>query len=656
MLNLPLRRLIANDVAAMAMARTGSDRPPAALDQLTRYSDGIPMLVEGLLAAEPDFRSHDGSVAVPAVFLDLVVQRLDRLDASTRDLVRIGAVLGRHRDWPLVAQISGLDEAALAAAVRAADDAHLLVLAGSTSPPRWRNAMTRAAILATMLPPEITALARRCADAVIRDPMPDDQLELAAHLATLAGRRDEAVRIMLTQARLSVDAGALPAAEATLRRAEPLADRSAELHAEVVIELVRVLALAGRPEDAIDAAGDQLAAAAGPQRTALCLNLARAAVTAGRYSDADRYLALAPAAADPRVDALCAHIAMGRGEWDDAARLAETAAAEAERRGMPEAACEALEIVGRYQRRRDPHASAEAFLRSERLATAAGLATWRIRACSQLAGDDLFLRGRRERLDDARRLAVDAGMPAVVTALDLQLGQWMLAREGFAASREQFRGCAESARRLRLDGTRAKAMMYVAAGRLFADEMDDLDARLDEAMALAPHDVDLMAWFDGLRGFAAWLDGDLGTATTLFGEAVAALRGNESASPTALWGMWAMLRGLVDPTDGAPRAELAGSDLVVHPNNLAALHYAGRWPPQPTVGRRTPGASSVRATPRPPATPTGSTSCTACSPSTPPGSATASPRSGCAARLPSSATPVRCGCAVAAGRSCAGSG
>jgi hypothetical protein len=152
------------------------------------------------------------------------------------------AVLGGGIDWELLPLAGGWSEEEVAGALRAAVDAHLLVLdRDAPGGLRWRHALTRDAVLGRLLPPERAALARRAVAALDAGALAGDRAGLAIELHVLAGAGPEAARLLLAVARQAVDAGALRSAEDGLQRAIGLSGRDKVLSAELSVELVRVL-------------------------------------------------------------------------------------------------------------------------------------------------------------------------------------------------------------------------------------------------------------------------------------------------------------------------------------------------------------------------------------------------------------------------------
>ena len=377
-------------------------------------SDGLPLLVEEVVDALERGAADPG---VPPTVAELTRWRMNALPGPAREILHTAAVLG-DLDWQLLPAASGCSEDEVAVALRAAVDASLLVVDPSTKIGlRWRHALTREAVLDQLLAPERAMIARRAVTALEAGVPAGDRWLLIADLNALCGRGAHAAQALLIAASEAADAGALGSAEAFLRRA---ADLAPDDH-DVLLELVRVLALAGRTEDAT-AIGSRLANVIDGERlTMLCVHLARAAVAAGRWVDAARFLEPVATSADRRVDAVRAHVALGEQDPVRAVDFARRAAADSRRAGHPEAVCEALEVLGRVLRIEDPAGSEAAFDEAERCAAEHGLTVWRIRALSELSANDMLRTGRMDRLQETRRLAMNAGMLATVAVLDVQL-------------------------------------------------------------------------------------------------------------------------------------------------------------------------------------------------------------------------------------------
>ncbi|HXV92615.1 MAG TPA: helix-turn-helix transcriptional regulator, partial [Pseudonocardia sp.] len=394
-----------------------------------------------------------------------------------------------------------------------------------------------------------------------------------AELHARGGRPARAAALLLEEARDAVAAGALATAHEILDRAVVLGAGNPGLLVAIAVERIGAFALATRTEEAIAAADGALPTATGRDRIAVAVAAARACVAGQRFDEAERHLALVGDPDDPRVRALAAHVALNADDLDGALALAKGAVAAAEETGPPEVVCEALEVVGRALRRRDPAASTAAFERAARVADRHGLTPWRIRALAELGATELFGAVPTGRLAEARALALDAGMLGTATALDLQAAVLAVGGEGMVAAMSRAERCADRARRLGLTGIRAHALMLVARGRVYAGRTGEVDALLDEVDRLVPSPLYRSARFHD-RAIDAWLGGDDERAVRELDECIALQRALPAAPPAPVWGEWLLLRTVLDPADGGPRAELRGSDVLVQAVNRAALAYA----------------------------------------------------------------------------------
>src|SRR4029453_12324733 len=114
-----LGRLDGDEVERMAAACLRTVAVPAQVtEQLQASADGVPLLVEELLAAWVGSGAlvRDGTrwsvrryiaPVVPLTFADSVRRRLDALDGPGRQVLRAAALLGRPLDWTLLAGVDG---------------------------------------------------------------------------------------------------------------------------------------------------------------------------------------------------------------------------------------------------------------------------------------------------------------------------------------------------------------------------------------------------------------------------------------------------------------------------------------------------------------------------------------------------------------------
>jgi DNA-binding CsgD family transcriptional regulator len=563
-----LSRLGAADVAALVASRAAGPLPDELLRQLVQRSDGLPLLVEELLAGLAGQAGNGGGTpgaggapAVPPSLAGLVAGRLDRLDPAARRVVRAAAVLGADPDWALLAGVTGAPEAFVLDALDAAATAGLLVADGDRL--RWRHALTRDAVLAAVLPPERAAVARRAAAALVDRGGPDDDA-LAAELLTAAGERAAAAEVLLRLARRDLS-------RAALRSALDLLTRAAATGAAppgVAVERVRALTLVGDVPAAIEVGTAALAGVTGDAHAELCLQLARAAVVGSRWAQARTWLERAGRPDDPRSLVLAADAALGFGQLAETARLGAAAVARAERTGPPELLCEALAVVGRSAYFADPAAADAAFRRAAQVAAEHGLTAQRVDALVGCGTLELLDGHAAPALWAARELALDAGMLARAAGVDLVLLDPLWAGPGPAAAEPYAREAADFYTRLRIPAGRAVAEAAVAGclagqGRP-AGDLPARDGIPPEAAAAA-----------GLaRAFGPLLAGDVSAAARLLDDGMAGLLAHDPAPPMMTWGLWVLLRTAAGDRDAEARERLRGHPAAARPVNRGALAYA----------------------------------------------------------------------------------
>jgi len=582
LLRVPLTRLDPEGVRRVATAYAGAPLPVPVVDFLIGAAEGLPFLVEELLSSLAESGAvADGAVAdnagqarrgtlaveVPRTLAELVHRRLARLAPEPRQVVEAAAVIGRSVDWGLLGPVTGLDEHVVVAALRAAVAAYLMEPEHDRFV--WRHALMREAVLARLLPPERAVLARRAAEVLH---LADNELTspdavLIAELYAQGGDGRLAAQVLVRSARHAIAAGAP-------HSAAELLDRAAELGGGTIaaVERARMLTFTGQAAQALDVAAPALLGARGEERFELLLSLARAAVATGRWTEAEDYLRRTGRAGDPRVDAIAADAAFGAGRVDQAAALAQAAAAAARENRLAEAGCEALAVVARCAGLPDARAAAEAFRQAADLAEEHSLVPWRIRALLGLGTIELQS-GKTTVLEQVRDLALDAGMLAEVAATDLLLADACACTDGPVAALERSERSAALARQVRLEQTAAMAAAQCAEAHAVAGRHDDMRAMLSLASGtnVAP---DVAAAASSALALAAIGDRDLPRARSLLDDSVEKMRGHASAAPLRSWGLWALIRTVLGDRDGTARDLLRHSPVVARNVNGGALQYA----------------------------------------------------------------------------------
>ena len=232
----------------------------------------------------------------------------------------------------------------------------------------------------------------------------------------------------------------------------------------MIAEQVTVLTLVGRAADALALGAAELDGLHGDAHAELCLQLARTAVTAGAWADAEAYVARAGRPSDPRSLVLRADAAFGAGRATDAGEFAAAAIARAEEaadehraRGTADGAaqaaaalCEALGVAGRLAWGTDLDVTEALARRAAQVAGEHGLVPWRVTALFQLGMMATLRAHDTAPLLQARELALDAGMLGQVAAIDYVRADYTWWVDGPAAALPAARASVELTRALRL--------------------------------------------------------------------------------------------------------------------------------------------------------------------------------------------------------------
>lgn len=552
-----LRRFGDVDVAEMLESCLGTVEASPELMALAARADGVPFLVEELLAVAVASGAlvHSGTSwtlsravdhVVPMTFVDSVRRRLVALGDEARTVLAAAAILGRRFDWDLLPTVTGLDEGAVVAALHAAVDTQIVAVDQDAF--RFRHALSRDAVLAELLPPERARLSARVLEAIeqANPGLPGHWCELAADVAEGAGDRSRAAALLLEAGRRALDGGALTTAETTLERARVLAPSRDAVAVDVEECLATVLALAGKRDRAVEVGESLLAqlgsgAAVAHRRAEAHLRLARAEVAGTRWAEADERLARASAeAADPadeglraRIDVVAAQVAIMR-RPENAVVLARGALDVAERLDLPEVACEALEVIGRFERQRDLDAAEAVFARAYEIADGHGRAVWRLRALHELGTIDLLRGGGVERFEQARELALALGALSTVAVLDVQISAALAIGNDPEPSLAVARRATELARRYRLGAPLAAALAFEAVAHARAGRRTELERCLAEASEHGDSDFEVIAEF--ARVLLAFVEEDRAAARRHLERAAVALpqaSGDQATGPAA---------------------------------------------------------------------------------------------------------------------------
>ncbi|TDC13422.1 helix-turn-helix transcriptional regulator [Streptomyces sp. 8K308] len=288
-----LSRLSDAEVAAQMAGITGGTPEPALARSVFERSEGNPFFVEELTANGGAGRGLSESLR------DLLLVRVEALPEVVQELLRVVAEAGSSVEHALLAEVAGLPEPELLAALRAAVGTYLLVPTEDGDGYRFRHALMREAVVDDLLPGERARLNRRFAEALEAErglvPAGERAARLASYwfhagdgakalpavlaAATAAGRRYAyAEQLRLLERALELWDSAPEPVLAGLRPVEPIwaypdaeapgrAVDQPDLLAEATMAAVlaeekdRVLALSRRALRVLDARADPLRAA-----------------------------------------------------------------------------------------------------------------------------------------------------------------------------------------------------------------------------------------------------------------------------------------------------------------------------------------------------------------------------------------------------------
>src|SRR6266571_3889678 len=605
-----VRRLPDADISRMAAACLDQETVPEQIEgRLLASCDGLPFAVEEILAAAVSSGElmRAGSrwladdrvkTAVPVSIAESVRHRLARLGQPVVDVVVAAAVLGRQFDWTLLPGMLNATEQDVLNALWRAHEAQLVEPCPDLPAFRFRHSLTRDAIMSDTLPP---ILARRaaCAAAEVEAAhpgLPGSWCELAAELHETAGEPTRAAALVLEAGRRSLQQGALISADASLSRARAVLTSTQspdpQLLAHIDDALVRVHMLAGDCDRLVPTAERLLAeldvvGTCAKGKAEIRLRVARTLSEGDRLILAEQEVAAARALAagtpDPTLggwaDAVAARCAIDAGDADRALALARSALASAEEAGLTvsnaEAACEALDVIGRCERVRDTGAARAAFQRAFVVSSQHDLPVRRIQAMHQLGTIEMLEGAGPGRLSEARSLAVDAGAVSMAAVLDLQLANAVSLSTDLDEALQAAERSERAARRLKMRRVEAMAVGAQACIAATRNDMRTAESLAERAERIGSGDKSVQAttWGDA-RVTAAIVSNNLRAALEASVIGVEHARQEPLSAPALAWGYWALLEAVAGTGgyEALRQAKQAGAE-VAHWNR-GCLAYA----------------------------------------------------------------------------------
>lgn len=232
---LTLERLTAAETAAMVRAITGTAGMPDDLAaRIAERSDGVPLFVEELtrmaldhagfaagLRLAPAAAEQGGAATIPDTLRGLLTARLDHL-RSAKPVAQLASVLGREFSVALLKRVSGLDDAALHAALDELVAAELLYeRAADAHEYAFKHVLVQDAAYRSLLKPRRREYHRRAAEVLVESfpELVESHPELAAHHWGAAGLADRASGLWHQAGEKALAAAADVEAAEHLRRA-----------------------------------------------------------------------------------------------------------------------------------------------------------------------------------------------------------------------------------------------------------------------------------------------------------------------------------------------------------------------------------------------------------------------------------------------------
>ncbi len=372
----PLRRQVAEwsrlrGVARMALSPLADDAvrrlvgelvpgglPEPELAEIVARAEGNAFFVEELTsaAAEP-------GTWVPADLADVLLVRLDRLDAQARQVVRTASVSGRRVSHDMLAAASGLNEAELDVGLRQAVEMNVLV--AERGGYAFRHALLGEAVYDDLLPGERIRLHTAYVAALRDGTAVGTAAELARH-ARLAMDRDTAFTASVRAGNEASNVGGPDEAAYHYQQAlELVADggsgRGVGEHgidlSKLVANTAEALTASGDPERAVAVIEEQLAAlpddASASWRarmlSALAVAMSMTELDVDMAAISSRAVALAPEGESglrARVLAVHARILSADGRFEEAQTVGVDALELAERLDLSDLVADAITTLG----------------------------------------------------------------------------------------------------------------------------------------------------------------------------------------------------------------------------------------------------------------------------------------------------------------------
>jgi DNA-binding CsgD family transcriptional regulator/tetratricopeptide (TPR) repeat protein len=195
------------DVAQLLTIVLGRPPAPEVVDAIFRRSEGNPFFVEELAVAGHGVAGDE----LPPLLRDVLTSRVEQLAPATQSVLRVAAVGGRRIDHDRLATVAGVDDAALADALREAQAANVITVDLTRRRYEFRHALLHEAVYADVLPGERSRYHVRYAEVIEAGTGPrriEDWAELAHHWRV--ADQPEPALVATVEAALAADASYAP--------------------------------------------------------------------------------------------------------------------------------------------------------------------------------------------------------------------------------------------------------------------------------------------------------------------------------------------------------------------------------------------------------------------------------------------------------------
>ena len=241
---LTLEPCTAGEARALVRALDGAQAlSDAAVARIVTRAEGNPLFVEEFTRSALEA----GGEEIPATLHEQTLARLDRL-GSAKQVLQQAAVIGRHFSHQRLRAVCGLDDDALAAALRRGVESHLLrpLAEDGGEVFAFRHALLQDAAYASLLRSARQACHLRVAQALLAEDTAagERQPEVLAHHYAEAGQVDTAAGHYLRAGQAALSSSACMEAAAHARRALALLGDARTDEASLALELEFQLVLA----------------------------------------------------------------------------------------------------------------------------------------------------------------------------------------------------------------------------------------------------------------------------------------------------------------------------------------------------------------------------------------------------------------------------